>query len=104
MVEKINSEKFNELISGEKTVVCDFFADWCGPCKMLAPVMDECSEKYADKAVFVKVNVDDNFDLAAKYGIMSIPLVGIFKGGEMVEKSLGFMPKSEAEEFFDGNL
>ena len=104
MVEKINSEKFNELIKGDKTIVCDFFADWCGPCKMLAPVVDECSEKYADKAVFVKVNIDDNFDLAAKYGIMSIPLIGIFKGGEMVKKSLGFMPKSEAEEFFDSVL
>ena len=104
MVEKINSEKFNELIGGEKTVVCDFFADWCGPCKMLSPVIDKCSEKYADKAVFVKVNVDDNYDLAAKYGIMSIPLVGVFKGGDMVKKSLGFMPQSEAEEFFDANL
>lgn len=104
MVEKINSDKFNELLGGEKTVVCDFFADWCGPCKMLAPVIDKCSEKYADKAVFVKVNVDDNYNLAAKYGIMSIPLVGVFKGGEMVKKSLGFMPQSEAEEFFDSNL
>lgn len=104
MVEKINSEKFNELLKGDKTVVCDFFADWCGPCKMLAPVIDKCSEKFADKAVFVKVNVDESFDLAAKYGIMSIPLVGVFKGGEMVEKSLGFMPQSEADGFFAKNL
>ena len=104
MVEKINSEKFNEILKGGKTVVCDFFADWCGPCKMLAPVIDKCSEKFADKAVFVKVNVDESFDLAAKYGIMSIPLVGVFKGGEMVDKSLGFMPQSEAEEFFEKSL
>ena len=104
MIEKVNSEKFNELLKGEKTVVCDFFADWCGPCKMLAPVMEKCSEKFADKAIFVKVNVDDCFDLAAKYGVMSIPLVGVFKGGEMKEKSVGFMPQSEAEEFFTENL
>ena len=91
MIEKVNSEKFNDILKGGKTVVCDFFADWCGPCKMLAPVMDKCSEKFADKAVFVKVNVDESYDLAAKYGIMSIPLVGGFKGGEMVDKSLGFM-------------
>ena len=104
MIEKVNSEKFNELLKGDKTVVCDFFADWCGPCKMLAPVMEKCSEKFANKAVFVKVNVDDCFDLAAKYGVMSIPLVGVFKGGELVEKSVGFMPQSEAEEFFTENL
>lgn len=104
MVEKINSEKFNELLKGGKTVVCDFFADWCGPCKMLAPVIDKCSEKFSDKAVFVKVNVDDNFELAAKYGIMSIPLVGVFKGGEMTDKSVGFMPQREAEEFFASKL
>ena len=100
MIEKINSEKFNELLKGGKTGVCDFFADWCGPCKMLGPVIDKCSEKFADKAVFVKVNVDDCYDLAAKYGIMSIPLVGVFKNGELAEKSGGFMPQSEAEEFF----
>ncbi len=104
MAEKINSEKFNELLKGEKPVVCDFFADWCGPCKMLAPVIEKCGEKFADKAVFVKVNIDENFDLAAKYGIMSIPMIGIFKGGELVEKSVGFMPQSEAEEFFNANL
>ncbi len=104
MVEKIDAERFDELLKGEKTVVCDFFADWCGPCKMLSPVMDKCSEIFADKAVFVKVNIDENFPLAARYGIMSIPLVGVFKGGEMADKSLGFMPQSEAEEFFGKSL
>ena len=104
MVEQIDLQKFDELISGDKPVVCDFFATWCGPCKMLAPVLDEVSQSYADKAVFVKVDIDKNMELAARYGIMSIPLVGVFKGGELVEKSLGYMTKDEAEEFLTANL
>ena len=101
MVEKIDAKKFDELIKGGKTVVCDFFATWCGPCKMLSPVMDKCAEKFGDKAVFVKVDIDENMELAARYGIMSIPLVGVFKGGEMYKKSLGFMPQGEADAFFE---
>lgn len=104
MIEKIDAKKFDELIGGETPVVCDFYADWCGPCKMLAPVMDELSDVYAGKATFVKVNIDDNYELSARYGIMSIPYIGVFKKGEMVDKSIGFMPKSEAKEFVEKNL
>ncbi len=104
MVEQIDMQKFDELIKSEKPVVCDFFATWCGPCKMLAPVMDEVSESYGDKATFVKVDIDKNMELAARYGIMSIPLVAVFKNGELDEKSLGYMTKSEAEEFLEANL
>ena len=101
-MEKIDKEKFEELLKGDKPVVCDFFATWCGPCKMLAPVMEKCSEKFSDRAVFVKVDVDENFELAARYGIMSIPVVGVFKGGEMADKSVGFTSQSETEEFLNG--
>ena len=104
MVEKIDVQKFDELLKGEKTVVCDFYDDWCGPCKMLAPVMDKCSEKFEGKAVFVKVNVDDSYELAARYAVTSIPLVGVFKGGELADKSLGFMPQSAMEDFISKNL
>ena len=104
MVEQIDLQKFDELLKGDKPVVCDFFATWCGPCKMLAPVMDEVSENHADKAIFVKVDIDKNMELAARYGIMSIPLVAVFKGGELIEKSLGYMTKDEAEEFLTANL
>ena len=103
-MEQINTEKFDELLKGDKPVVCDFFATWCGPCKMLAPVMEEVSKEYEEKAVFVKVDVDDNFELSRRYGIMSIPLVGIFKGGELHAKSVGYMSKSEVKEFLDNNL
>ena len=104
MVKEINTEQFYELLKGERTVVCDFFAMWCGPCKMLAPVMEKCSEKYEGKAEFVKVDIDENMELSVRYGIMSIPLVAVFKGGELIEKSLGYMSQSEAEEFLNKNL
>lgn len=104
MVEQINIEKFDEMIKGDKPVVCDFFATWCGPCKMLAPVMEAMSEKFCDKAVFVKVDVDENAELAARYGIRSIPLVTVFKDGNEASKTLGYMSKTEAEEFLNNNL
>lgn len=104
MVEQIDKEKFDELIAGDKPVVCDFFATWCGPCKMLAPVLENVSELYADKAVFVKVDIDKNPELAARYGIMSIPLVSVFKNGEEFSTSLGYMSKSQTQEFLDKNL
>lgn len=103
-MKQLNEQQFNELISGSKPVVCDFFATWCGPCKMLAPVLEEVSADYADKAEFVKVDVDGAPSLSVKYGIMSIPFVAIFKNGAMVAKSIGFMPKSEVKEFLDNNL
>lgn len=104
MVTEVNTEKFDELIKGEKPVVCDFFATWCGPCKMLAPVMEQAAEEYGAKAQFVKADVDENMELAARYAIMSIPLVAVFKGGEMTAKSLGYSTKSEMREFLDANL
>lgn len=103
-MEQINKEKFDELLKGEKPVVCDFYADWCGPCKMLAPVMEDMSGKFKDSAEFVKVNVDDNPELSVRYGIMSIPFVAVFKGGELSAKSVGYMSGSEAEEFLQKNI
>lgn len=103
MVQKINKDQFDELLKGDQPVVCDFYATWCGPCKMLAPVMEEVSDRFAE-AKFVKVDVDENMELAARYGVMSIPLVAVFKGGEMVEKTLGYMTAEEAEEFLNENL
>ena len=104
MVEQINAKQFDELLKGGKPVVCDFFATWCGPCKMLAPVIDAMSEKYGDKAVFVKVDIDENIELAARYGIMSIPLVSVFENGVQNDSSLGYMSKSDADEFLNKNL
>lgn len=105
MVKHVNKEEFENMLK-ESTlpVVCDFWATWCGPCRMLAPVLDELSEEYSDKAVFVKVDVDDNEELAAKYEIRSIPDVIVFKNGEVVDSNLGFVPKVGMKAFLDKNL
>jgi thioredoxin 1 len=104
MVKQIDTLAFDEQLKSGKPFVCDFFATWCGPCKMLSPVMDQVSEQYSDKADFVKVDIDKNFELAARYGVMSIPLVAVFENGELKAKTLGYMSKSEATEFLDENL
>ncbi len=103
-MEQINTEKFDELLKGDKPVVCDFFATWCGPCKMLAPVMDKVSGEFADKAVFVKVDIDENVELAVRYGIMSIPLVAVFKNGEKTADNLGYTDANGMTEFLNANL
>ena len=104
IMEQINTEKFDELLKGDKPVVCDFFATWCGPCRMLAPVMDKVSAEFADKAVFVKVDIDQNAELAVRYGIMSIPLVAVFKNGEKTADLLGYTDANGMTEFLNKNL
>ena len=103
MVKEVNQKQFEELLSSGKTVICDFWASWGGPCRMLAPVMEEVSECFAD-AEFVKVNVDDNSELAARYGVMSIPFVAVFSDGEMKARSVGYLPEEEMKEFLSANL
>lgn len=91
----VNSEEFN-LLRDKGKVVVDFFADWCGPCKMLGPVMEEVSKDHSD-ITFVKVNVDDEEDLAREFGIMSIPCVFMFENGEVKNKFLGYIGKEAVE-------
>lgn len=105
MIKNVNTQQFDELIKSSNTpVICDFYAKWCGPCKMLAPIMEQLAEEYSGKAEFVKVDIDENFELAARYGVTSIPLVAVFKDGEQSSNTLGFMPKSEAKQFIEMNL
>ncbi|MGN1406708.1 MAG: thioredoxin [Erysipelotrichaceae bacterium] len=97
----LNSNEFNDAIKNG-TVVVDFYADWCGPCKMLGPVMESVSEKISD-VKFYKVNVDESEDVAARYGIMSIPSVFMFKDGTLKAKSVGFMPEEEVLAWVNSN-
>ena len=103
MVKHVTKTEFEEIIAGDKTVFCDFWASWCGPCRMLAPVFEEISEKYEGQAVFVKVNVDEEEELAMQYRISSIPNVIAFKNGQPVDSSLGFVPASALEQFVKEN-
>ena len=92
----VNEQEFNELKSNGNLVV-DFFADWCGPCKMLGPIMEKVAEEYPD-VTFVKVNVDDEQDLAVSYGVMSIPSVFFLKDGEVVGQFLGLQQENSIKD------
>lgn len=94
MARIINSREFVENVENTKgVVVVDFFATWCGPCKMLAPVFERVSNEIGDKARFFKMNVDESSNIARKYGIAAVPTMIIFKDGRPVENLAGFMPK-----------
>ncbi|HBC97412.1 MAG TPA: thioredoxin [Clostridium sp.] len=98
-MEKINDMVFNEeVIANDMPVVVDFWAPWCGPCKMVGPVMEELDEKYSGKIKFVKVNVDENPITSQKFRISSIPTIMVFKNGKAVENMVGFRPKSDFEQ------
>lgn len=95
----LTSDNFeSEVIASEIPVLVDFWATWCGPCKMLGPVISQIADEYEGKVKVGKVNVDEEEELAAKYGIQSIPTVLLFNGGEVVEQSLGFKPKAFFED------
>lgn len=95
-MEKIaTNENFAEIISDARPVLVDFWATWCGPCRMLAPTVETIASEYDGKAVVVKCNVDDCEDIAEKYGIRNIPTILFFKGGEVVDKLVGNVPKAD---------
>ncbi|MCR5272760.1 MAG: thioredoxin [Lachnospiraceae bacterium] len=103
MVKKINSDEYNKNYKNGVTVI-DFNATWCGPCQMLAPVLEEISEELADKANFVAIDTDDNQDLAREFGIMSIPAVAVVKDGVKVDMNIGFVPKDALKQFIEKNI
>ena len=104
-VGKVSDADFEaEVLKSGSPVVVDFWAEWCGPCKMIAPALDEISTSLGDKVKIVKLNVDENPAVAAKYGIMSIPTLMIFKGGNIEATKVGALSKVQLTAFIDANL
>ncbi|MEK6777287.1 MAG: thioredoxin [bacterium] len=90
----LNDQNFqDEIKASQVPVLVDFWAEWCAPCRMIAPILDEIAEEHAGKLKIAKLNVDQNRSIAAQYGVMSIPTLIIFKDGEMVEQMIGAQPK-----------
>lgn len=104
MVKTFDSAAFRAAMEEKKTLVVDFWATWCGPCRMLAPVMEKLSEEFEGQAEFVKIDVDENEDAAVKYGITSIPNIIIFKNGKPAANNLGFVPENALTAFVEKNI
>jgi thioredoxin 1 len=92
------------VLKSSKPVFVDFWAEWCGPCRMIGPVIEELAPGYEGKLVVTKLNVDQNPDTAQKFGITSIPTMLIFKDGKVVDRAIGALPRTELQKFFDRNV
>ena len=101
---EITDSNFEEILKSDQPVLVDFWAEWCGPCKMIGPLVEELAGDYDGKAVIGKVNVDENPNMSAKFGIRSIPTLLVFKGGEIVDKQIGAVPKQVLAEKIDAQM
>ena len=91
---ELTDSTFDSVINSDKPVLVDFWAEWCGPCKMIGPVVEELAGDYEGKAVVAKLNVDENPQVTARFGVRSIPTLLVFKNGQIVDKQVGAVPKS----------
>ena len=99
-----SEEAFDQLIAGETPVLVDFWATWCGPCRMIAPIVEEIANEYAGKVVVAKVDVDEQGELAQRYRIMNIPTLMLFRQGQLVDKAIGARPKAALEQMLNKAL
>ena len=101
---EITDSNFNDIVSKNKTVLIDFWAEWCGPCRMIAPMIEELAGEYEGKAIIGKLDVDSNQESSVKFGVRSIPTLLVFKNGELVDRHVGAVPKETLSKSIDSNL
>ena len=101
---EISDSNFNEIVSKNSVVLVDFWAEWCGPCRMIAPMIEELANEYNGKAVIGKLDVDNNQESSIKFGVRSIPTLLVFKNGELVDRHVGAVPKETLSKSLDSNL
>ena len=103
-INQITPENFDSIVNDSLPVLVDFWAPWCGRCRSLSPIVDEVADELAGKLAVAKCNVDDNQDLAMKYGVMSIPTLVVFKNGEEIDRSVGALPKARLQALLEKHL
>ena len=101
---ELNKENFTETVGSNKPVLVDYWAEWCGPCKMVAPILEEVASDMSDKLTVGKVDVDENQELAAQLNIMSIPTLVLFKDGEIVDQAIGALSKAQLLSFLEQHI
>ena len=101
----VDDKSFNEkILNSKEPVLCDFWAEWCGPCKQIAPILKELAEEYSEKIKIAKINIDENPEIPSKYGIMSIPTLILFKNGESISSQIGLVEKNSLTKWLDENI
>lgn len=104
-IKQVSNDSFDaDVLKADNPVLVDYWAEWCGPCKLIAPILDEVSRDYGDKLQIAKVNVDENQEIASKYGIRGIPTLMLFRNGAVVATKVGALSKSQLTAFLDNNL
>ena len=105
LIKHVTDESFgDDVLQSDKPVLVDYWAEWCGPCKMIAPILDEAAAQYGERLQIAKMNVDENREIPAKFGIRGIPTLMLFKGGQLAATKVGALSKAQLAAFLDGHL
>ena len=105
LIKHISDASFEaDVLQSDKPVLVDYWAEWCGPCKMIAPILDETAKEYGERLQITKMNVDENREVPAKFGIRGIPTLMLFKGGQVAATKVGALTKAQLAQFLDGHL
>jgi thioredoxin 1 len=105
LIKHVTDDSFgDDVLQSDKPVLVDYWAEWCGPCKMIAPILDEAAAQYGDRLRIAKMNVDENREVPAKFGIRGIPTLMLFKGGQLAATKVGALSKAQLAAFLDGHL